>query len=239
MQLSPYWEANRTSASQAIPRILCSPMVHYRAHKRPPPVPILSQINLLHDSPTYFFNTHLSMLLPSTPRSSARSLSLRSPHQTPVCSSPLPHTCHMQPPSHFFFDYRIIFGGDHSSWSSSLLTLLHSPIISSLLGPNVFLRNPILEHPWPKFPQYDGPSFAHRKQQARLVLSILIFIFLDSILKDKRFCTKWQQAVPDRILLLISSKMLELFPNIRTVSPFKGLLRIFTLWFCASCWSRP
>jgi hypothetical protein len=131
MQLSPYWEASRTSASQAIPRILCSPMVHYRAHKRPPPVPILSQINLLHDSPTYFFNTHLSMLLPSTPRSSARSLSLRSPHQNPVCSAPLPHTCHMQPPSHFFWLPNNIWWG---SFIVKLLVTYSSPLAYYLVS---------------------------------------------------------------------------------------------------------
>jgi len=132
------------------------------------------------------------MLLPSTPRSSTWSLSLRSPYQNLVRSSPLPHKCHMKRPSHFsLFDYQIIFGKEYSSGSYLLFSLLHSPITSSILGPNVFLRNPILQHPRPKFlPQYDGPSFTHRKQQASLVLSILIFIFLDSILEDKRFCTK-------------------------------------------------
>jgi hypothetical protein len=39
-------------------------------------------------------------MLPSTPGSSKWSLSIRFPHQKPVCTSSLPHTCHMPSPSH-------------------------------------------------------------------------------------------------------------------------------------------
>ena len=46
MEQSPSWEANWFSASQ-IPLILWNPKVQYRIHKCPPPVPILSQINLV------------------------------------------------------------------------------------------------------------------------------------------------------------------------------------------------
>jgi len=38
MVQSPSWEAKWFAASQEIPRISRNPKVHYRTHKRPPPV---------------------------------------------------------------------------------------------------------------------------------------------------------------------------------------------------------
>ena len=45
MEQGPSWKASWFAAGQEIPRVLWNPKVPHRTHKRPPPVPILSQPN--------------------------------------------------------------------------------------------------------------------------------------------------------------------------------------------------
>jgi len=95
MEQNPYWEAYRFSASQEIPHILWNPKVHYRIHKCPLPVPILSQLDPVYASTSHFLKIHLNIILPSKLESSKWFLSLRFPDQNLVYNSTLPHTCYM------------------------------------------------------------------------------------------------------------------------------------------------
>jgi hypothetical protein len=59
-----YWFlSNISSASQEVTRILCNPNVHYRVHKNPTLVPILSQINPIHTFPSYFLKNYFNIVL--------------------------------------------------------------------------------------------------------------------------------------------------------------------------------
>jgi len=137
MEQSPSWEANRFSAIQEIPRISWNPKVHYRIHKGPPPVPILSHLGPVLTSTSLFLKIHLIIIFLSTPESPKWSLSRSFPHQNPVYTYPLLYTCYMPRPYHSS-------GFDHPNniwWgvSSPLCAFLHFPVTASLLDPNILL----------------------------------------------------------------------------------------------------
>ena len=66
------------------PAFLWNSKVHYRTHKRPPPVPVLGQPNPVHIPISHLLEIHPNIIHPSMPRSPQWSLSLRFPHQDPI-----------------------------------------------------------------------------------------------------------------------------------------------------------
>ena len=125
MEQSPSWEANWFAANQEIPRILWNPKVHYRTHKRPPPVPILSQLHTVPTTPSHFLKIHLNIILPSTSWSPYGLLPSGFPTKT-LCT-PLPSSIRACPAYLLLLDFitRTILGEEHISWSFKYITKIN------------------------------------------------------------------------------------------------------------------
>ena len=191
------WESNRFAASQETHRILWNPNVHYRIHKSPPPVPILNELDPVPTPTSHFLKIDFNIILPSATGSSKWYLSLRFSHQSPVYASTLPHSCYMPHLYHSSrFNHPKILSEEYRSLNSSLCSFLHSPVTSSLLGPNiplstVFSNTLSLRS---SLNVNDQVSHPYKTTGNITVLYYWIFIFLDSNLEDKSFCTEWWQA---------------------------------------------
>jgi hypothetical protein len=143
MVQSPPWAADWLAASQDIPRISRNPKVHYRTHKRPPPVPILGQPNPVHIPTSHLLEIHPNIIHPSRPRSPQWSPSLRFPQQDPIQATLLTHTRHMPSPFHYSrFSHPHNIGWTNSHHYFSAQQLLNSlstntgHVLCSLWGQN-------------------------------------------------------------------------------------------------------
>ena len=107
-------------------------------YKRPPRLPILSQIES-YASPSQFLNINFNIFFQFTLRYSKLSLSLRFPHQNPALPL-LPNVCATCSAHLILLDLITRkFGEQYRSQSSSRCSLLHSPVPSSLSGPRIFV----------------------------------------------------------------------------------------------------
>ena len=131
------WETNRSSASHEIPRILWNPTVHYRIHKCPPPVPILSTPHPTTWRSILILSSHRRLGLPNG--------LLTSGFPTKILYIPLLSLIVLHaPPISFLliFITRTMFGVQYRSVSSSLCIFLNFHVTSSLSAPNIHLSTP-------------------------------------------------------------------------------------------------
>jgi hypothetical protein len=137
--------AASSAATQKLPNILWNPKVHYRVHRSPPPVTILSQTNPIHTTPTYLRSilllfSHLRLGLPSDIFLSGSST------KDPIC---IPFTCmlHALPFSCSLITFQLYMSKSRCYESSHYAVFLQPLVTSSILGTNTLPSVPCSQTP--------------------------------------------------------------------------------------------
>jgi hypothetical protein len=137
MEQNPSIENSSHSDSQASTRPPRNPKDHYRAHKGPPLVPILSQMNPVRNLPSHFPKIHSNIYNPRLRLLSGLfPLGFPTEAQDEFLNSPICAICNAYLT---LLDViaLITFGESYKLRSSSLCSLLQPPATSSRLGPNI------------------------------------------------------------------------------------------------------
>ena len=170
MEQSLSWEVNKSSASQKFPHVLWNRKVHYHIHKYRHQFLYWAR-SIQSMPPSHFLEIHFHTI---------RHLLLSLPHQNPVYTSPV--LIHATCPAYLILLNLItgIIFGEHRSLSSSVYGLLHSPVTSSLLSPNILLSTLFSNTLSLRFTLNvsDQVSHSYKTPGTIIVLYILLFLLL-------------------------------------------------------------